>query len=149
ALPVVVEVGVDLGVAPPLREAAGPGREFRLRVVAVTAAAAVVKSDVGPVRRPDRRRADPARALVTDHGSGAVLAEPGVAVVGEPARGAELEGVPAVAQRGEGLRETHRVAMKVRRELPEKRTELLGPGERFERLVEALHALLDHGEALD
>src|SRR5206468_8094365 len=51
ALPVVVEVEVDLGAAPPLLDALRPGLQLGLRVVAAAPAPAVVEAHERPVRR--------------------------------------------------------------------------------------------------
>src|SRR4051794_36799436 len=55
ALPVVVEVGVDLGFAAHAGEALGPLLELGLGVVATPPAVAVVEADEGPVGRELQR----------------------------------------------------------------------------------------------
>src|SRR5215217_4676751 len=82
-LPVVVEVGVDVGGPRELAHPPGPLPQLALGVVAAVAAAAVVEAQVGPVRREDvRRRLAPA-AVVDDEGR-AVLAQQRPHWLGEP-----------------------------------------------------------------
>src|SRR3954447_20567169 len=73
-LPVVVEVGVDVGGAAEVAHLGGPLPQLALGVVAAVATAAVMEAQVRPVRGQDLRGRLPAAAGVDDE-RGAVLAQ--------------------------------------------------------------------------
>src|SRR5436190_8150993 len=137
--PVVVEIRVDVGVAPPRVDAGGPAVQLTLRVVAFAAARAVVEADERPVGR-QLMRLERALRRVADYQGRAAASEERIDLVREPAGVAELEAVPTrrkVLKRG---CEPLVVAVKVLRQLPEDRPQLRRADERLDALVEALEA---------
>src|SRR5215213_11474073 len=96
-LPVVVEVGEDLGRLAQAAHARRPLPELAVGVVAPVAAAAVVEPEVGPVCREHLGgRLAPAR-VVDDEGR-AVVAQQRVDRLGEPAGVAQLERMAATRE---------------------------------------------------
>jgi hypothetical protein len=136
ALPVVVEVGEHLDGLAPRPHAGRPLAQLAIGVVAAVAAAAVVEAQVGPVRGHDlRRRLAP--AAVVDDERGAVLAQQRPYRLGEPARVAQLERVPARREVGERVGEPVVVAAEGVGQLPQHRAELGRLDQRRDRLVVA------------
>src|SRR5215212_928139 len=91
-LPVVVEVGVHLDLAPPVRQPSRPLLELRLGIVAPPPARAMVEADERPVGG-ERVRLEPALGMVLDNERDAVLAQQVADRGVEPARVTELEAV--------------------------------------------------------
>src|SRR5215203_1821393 len=117
ALPVVVEVGEDLGVLAPGADPLAPLLELALGVVAVPAPAAVVEAHEGPVRR-QLVGLEGAIGMIADGEGDPVLAQQGVDVRGEPAGVAELEVVPSGGQPPQRRGEPLVVAAEPLRQLP-------------------------------
>src|SRR5690348_8432756 len=122
ALPVVVEVGVDVDPAAPLDDAIPPFLELASRVVPGPAAA-VVEADERPVRGQLASLERPL-GMVADGQRGLPLAEQGVDVGREPALVAELDGVAPGRECVEKGCEPLVVAVEIARKLPEHRPEL-------------------------
>src|SRR5215212_7087832 len=109
ALPVVVEVGKDLGVGAPGGDPLLPLLE--LRVVAVPAPAAVMEADEGPLRRKLVGLEGTLR-MIADGERDPVLAQEGIDLRNEPALMTKLKAVPAGGQPLEREREALVVAAK-------------------------------------
>src|SRR4051794_1558056 len=147
AVPVVVEVGVDLALRGPRLDALRPFLELALRVVAVAAALAVVEAQERPVDREDVR-VIPARR-VADHERDAVGAQQLVDLVDEPAVVAKLEAVPAGRELLERRGQACVIAAEAGRQLPEHRPQLRRLDQRADPLVEELDARRQLAEPLD
>src|SRR6266542_544615 len=121
ALPVVVEVAVDVTAPREPPHALGPLAELGLRVVPAAPPRPLMEADERPVRRQLVRLERPLR-MVADHERDAVRAQERVDVPGEPALVPELEAVPlAVRQLLERVGEPLVVALERARQLPEDR----------------------------
>src|SRR3954454_22132360 len=147
ALPVVVEVRPDGGLARDLGELRRPRAQLALRVVAAPPPVAVVEAHERPVRG-QHERLPRALGMVADRERDLVPAQQLVDLVAEPARMAELEAVQPGRQPVERGRERVVVALEPLRQLPEHRAELRRAGERLDALVEAPDALVDVAELL-
>src|SRR3954454_17973855 len=147
ALPVVVEVRPDGGLARDLGELRRPRAQLALRVVAAPPPVAVVEAHERPVRG-QHERLPRALGMVADRERDLVPAQQLVDLVAEPAPMAELEAVQPGRQPVERGRERVVVALEPLRQLPEHRAELRRAGERLDALVEAPDALVDVAELL-
>src|SRR5512133_228818 len=143
ALPVVVEVGVDVGAAvTPAGDPPGSLLQLALRVVAASPSASVMEADERPVGR-QLESAEGGRRAVRDHQSGAVLSQEHVALLHVPARLAELEAVAPLGKRRERRGQPLVVPLERRRQLPEHRPEPRRAPERLDALVEAPDAAFE------
>src|SRR3954452_9558978 len=147
-LPVVVEVGEDVGLARPAVQAPRPLLQLGLGVVAPAPAPPVVEADDGEVGR-QLVRLPGAVGAVADDQRDAVPAQRVEDLRDEPARVAELEGMPAGRQVVQGVGQARVVAAEVGGQLPEDGPHLRALHQRLEALVQPLHALLHVGQPPD
>ena len=110
---------------------------------------AVVEAQEGEVGGPFVRLEAPDLGTVGDHQRDAAGTQQVVDLVGEPARVAELERVSAGRQCSQRRRQPLVVPVKVRRQLPEHRSQLPRHDERLDPLVEPPHALVHVRKPLD
>src|SRR5439155_8875549 len=148
AVPVVVEVRVDIVVRPPLLDPLLPILELTLGVVAVPASATVVEADERPVGG-QVVRLEGSCGMIADHERDRMLTQERRDVRHEPARMAELDAVAARREALECRGEPLVVPAKVPGKLPEDRTELRRADERFDAVVEALDACTEIAQAPD
>src|SRR6266540_6171869 len=147
AVPVVVEIGVDLDPGAPGVDALGPLLELALRVVAVPTTIPVVEADEGPIGRQLMRLEGTFR-VIADHERNAVRAQQLVDFRREPALVAELEAVAPCREPAERCAQAFVVPPKIAWELPQDWAQLRRADERVDSLVEALHSRPEVGEPL-
>src|SRR5688572_5875246 len=137
-LPVVVEVGEDLGAPAPRGDPALPHVQLAPRVVPAPSTPPPVHADEGPVGRHLVRLKGPL-GVVADDERRARASQELVYLRREPARVAKLEGVAVAArQQLERLRQALVVAVEGLGKLPQQRPQLPRFGERVEEPAEAL-----------
>src|SRR6266516_560149 len=148
AVPVVVEVDVDVRASGPALDPPGPLFELALGVVRVAHTSPVVEADERPVGG-ELMRLERAGGRVADHERDPVRAQELVDLVGEPALVPELEAVPAGRQLLERLPQPLVIPAERARQLPEHRAELRRADERPDARVKELEARRQLAQPLD